>query len=199
MFKRSEPINPKRRWKFNSRIGQNRSWGNYYSQYKNVIDDIVNGIEDKTPIDTVSLPLLFLIRHSLEVGLKDNILKLEAVNDKVAKIELRGTKYHSIEVLYNKFVQHLNTIKKNFRLTPSVVKEIDDYLNKFEPLKEKFHKLDNGSFNFRYPVDTEGNYNFNWNEEENLADIIDMYYSIQPFLAFTGAVLYEEGVFGFED
>lgn len=199
MFKRSEPINPKRRWMFNSKIGQNRSWWNYYGQYKNVIDDIVNGIEDKTQIDTVSLPLLFLIRHSLEVGLKANILKLEKVNDTVSKIKLNGTKYHSIKMLYNKFVEHLNTVKKNFKLTPSVVKEIDDYLSKFEPLKDKFHKLDEGSFNFRYPVDTEGNYNFNWDEEENLADIIDMFYSIQPFLAFTDAVLYEEGVFGFEE
>ncbi len=195
MFIRKNSINPKAKWKFDSYIGFNKSWWSYYTQYKNVIDEIVNKIEQDTPIDTVSLPLLFLIRHSLEIALKANILKLEQVNCDVGKIKLSGTKYHSIEILFEKFKEHLNKVKKNFNLNQEVIKQIDDYLTKFSPMVDKFHELDQGSYNFRYPVDTKGEQNFTWDTRENISEIIDIYYSIQPFLVFTENVLDEEGVF----
>jgi hypothetical protein len=185
MFIRQNPINPKLKWRFDSYIGYNRSWWSYYTQYKNVIDELVNKIEQDTPIDTVALPLLFLIRHSLEIALKANILKFEKVNHDVEKIKLKGTKYHSIENLFNKFKEHLNKIKKGFNIERNIVVQIDDYLEKCTPMVTKFQKLDKGSFNFRYPVDTNGNYNFAWDTRINISDIIDLYYSIHPFLIFT--------------
>jgi hypothetical protein len=196
---RQEPIDPKKRYKFESYISWNTNWWHYYSQYKNVIDEIVGGIENNTPIDTVSLPLLFLIRHSIELGLKSNILKLEGVNTKIEKIKLSGTKYHSLENLFKKFVEHLKQIMKEKKISQSIKSAIDNYLTQFEPLKDILHGLDEGSFNFRYPVDTGGNLNFDRNDKVNVADIVDMYYKIQPFLVFTETVLYEEGVFGFEN
>ena len=199
MFKRQNGIDPKEKYKFNSYLGYNRDWWNYYGQYKNAIDELINGIEKNIPIDTISLPLLFMIRHSLEIGLKANILQLEKVNITVKKIELSGSKYHSIERLYNKLEEHLTSINDKFKIRKSILVEINNYLKRFEPLKNKLHKLDKGSFNFRYPVDTKGNFNFNWDKEENLAEIINLFYDIQPFIIFTNRVLYEEGVFGFEE
>jgi hypothetical protein len=194
MFKRNEPIEPKARFKFESYIGRNDNWWHYYGQYKNVIDEIVNGIEKNIPIDTVSLTLLFLIRHCLELALKSNILRLENVNKKVEPIKLSGTKYHSIEVLFNKFEQHLNIIRKEKKISQKIRDEIENYLTKLKPLEELIHKLVEGSFSFRYPVDIEGKPNFNWDEKVNVADIINMFYEVQPFLIFTENVLLEEGV-----
>ncbi|WP_298265935.1 hypothetical protein [uncultured Lutibacter sp.] len=199
MFKRQNEITSKHKYKFNSYLGYNRDWWNYYGQYKNAIDELVNGIENGIPIDTVSLPLLFMIRHSIEIGLKANILKLQKVHSTIEKIKLGGTKSHSIEILYNKFEEHLTSINENFEVRKSIQEEIKKYLDYFKPLKNKLHKLDQGSFNFRYPVDIKGNYNFNWDKEENIADIINLYYRIQPFLIFTDRILYEEGVFGFNE
>lgn len=200
MDKVQNKIGLKNRFRFESRLEWNTDWWSYYSQYKNIIDNVINGIENGTmPIDTVSLPLLFLIRHSLEVGLKANILKFEEVNQKVGKIKFSGTKYHSLENLFVKFVEHLNVIKKENIIQKGIQEEIDNYLTKFEPLQNIIHNLDAGSFNFRYPIDTDGKLNFEWNDKVNVADIIDMYYEIQPFLLYTENVLYEEGVFGFEN
>lgn len=199
MFKRQNEIEPKNKYKFNSYLGYNRDWWNYYAQYKNAIDELVNGIEKNIPIDTISLPLLFMIRHSIEIGLKANILKLQEVNPTIKAITFGGTKSHSNEMLYNKFEEHLKLITKNFKIRESIHKEITKYLKKFEPLKDKLHKLDKGSFNFRYPVDRNGNYNFDWDEKVNIAEIINLFYSIQPFIIFTNRILYEEGVFGFEE
>ena len=75
---------------------------------------------------------------------------------------------------------------------------ISQYLNETENLKNILHNLDKGSYNFRYPVDTNHNYNFEWDEEVNIADIVEAFYKLQPFILFTDAVLYEYGVFGFE-
>ena len=198
MYKRQNEIEQKNKHKFISYLGYNRDWWNYYGQYKNAIDEIVNGIENNIPIDTISLPLLFMIRHSIEIGLKANILKLEEVNTTIEKIHLGGTKSHSIEILFNKLEEHLIFLINNTEIRESIIKEINEYLKKFKPLKNKLHKLDKGSFNFRYPVDTNGNYNFEWDEKENIAEIINLYYNIQPFLIFTNRILYEEGIFGFE-
>lgn len=198
MFKRQKEIDIRNRHKFNSNLGYNRDWWNYYGQYKNAIDELINGIEKNIPIDTITLPLLFMIRHSIEIGLKANILKFQEVNPKVEKIILGGNKSHSNEILYNKFEEHLISIIDNFEIDAAIIKEINEYLKKFKPLKNKLHKLDKGSFNFRYPVDRNGNYNFEWDKKENIAEIINLYYEIQPFLIFTNRVLYEEGVFGFE-
>jgi len=191
---RQKPIEKKDRYKFESYIGWNQSWWNYYEQYKEAVDKIVELVESGTPIDTISLPLLFLTRHSLELGLKANILKLEGVNDKVGKITLSGSRYHSLELLYNKFEEHLNVILKEKKVSQTTRDEIADYLNEFEPLKDILHNLDEGSFNFRYPVDTSGVPNFDWNDKVQVADIIDMYYKIQPFLLYTENVLAQEGV-----
>jgi len=195
MFIKQNPINPELKWKFDSYLGYNRSWWSYYSQYKNVIDAIVNGIEQSTPIDTVSLPLLFLIRHSLELALKANVLKLEQINHDVEKIELKGKKYHSLELLFNRFKEHLEKVRATFPISPEIKGQIDNDLMKFSPLVDKLHKLDQGSFNFRYPVDTNGNYNFSWDTRENISEIVDMYYSIQSFLVFIENALTEEGIF----
>ena len=191
---RQEPIDKKNKYRFESYIGWNQNWWKYYQQYKQAVDRIVSLVESGTPIDTISLPLLFLVRHSLELGLKANILKLEEVNSKVGKINLKGTKYHSLELLNNKFEEHLNVILKEKKVSKTTRNEILDYLKKFEPLKNTLHNLDGSSANFRYPVDTSGTVNFNYTETVQLADIIEMYYKIQPFILYTENVLMEEGV-----
>lgn len=194
MFIRNKPIDPKMKYKFDSYIGHNKSWWNYYTQYSNVIDVLVNQIEKDTPIDTVSLPLLFLMRHCLEIALKANILKLEEVNSTIEKIKL-NSKSHSLEFLLKKFVEHLGIVKNNFQLNKITIEGIDDYLKKVETLTSQLHKLDKGSFNFRYPVNTEGKYNFTWDIRVNISEIIDMYYLTQDFLVFIENVLDDNGIF----
>ncbi len=195
MYMTTEIINNKDIWKFDSHFCFNRSWWNYYSDYKNVVDIIINRIKnDDNLIDTVSLPLLFLIRHSLELGLKLNILTFEKTNTEIKAISLKGMKYHSLENLYNIFIEHLNFIKNKYKLRSEILNQLDGYLKKIIPLKDKLHKLDQGSYNFRYPVDTEGNHNFSLEASENIAEIIDLFYEIQPLLLNTVDVFIDEGI-----
>nr|WP_299201329.1 hypothetical protein [uncultured Brumimicrobium sp.] len=190
---RQKPIEKKKRYKFESYIGWNQNCWRYYVQYKEAVDKLVGLVESGTPIDTVSLPLLFLTRHSLELGLKANILRFEGVNADVEKIKLSGSKAHSVEYLFEQFKKHLKVFLKK-KVSQETRNKIAEYQKEFESLKKILHDLDKGSFNFRYPFNTSKVSNFEWNDKIQVADIIDMYYKIQPFLLFTENVLIKEGV-----
>ena len=195
MHKSNRTINNKNRRALDSYLGYHRSWWNYYHNYKNIVDDIVISITERDiPIDTVSLPLMFLIRHSLELGLKANILSFQKLNMEVMEIDLRGAKSHGLEYLSTILIDHLNCIKNKYKINLETLAQMDNYLAKFIPLIEKLHKLDKASFSFRYPVDTKGNSNITWDVRENISDIINLFEEIQPFLLYTEAVLIDEGV-----
>jgi hypothetical protein len=191
-------IDTKKRFKFTAYIGLDRNWWHYYNHYKSAIDHLVIGIEGSLPVNTVSSSLLFLVRHCLELGFKANILKLETISDARPKLTFKGGNSHSLEHLYSVFKDHLVKIQNTHNIEPSIRQKMDEYLNETEKLKNILHQLDKGSYNFRYPVDTDGNYNFEWDEQVNIADIVDAFYKLQPFMIFTDQVLYEHGVFGFE-
>jgi len=55
-------------------IGQANSDMNLVGQYENAIDILINHIVKKGDrIDLIASPLLYLIRHSIELALKENI------------------------------------------------------------------------------------------------------------------------------
>ncbi len=192
---REEPISIKNKHRFTSYIGLNQSWWDYYTQYKITVDKIVSLIESGTPVDTVSLPLLFLTRHSIELGLKANIFVFQKINSIIPKIKLNGAKSHSIEFLHSKFEEHINAILKEKKVTQKTRDEILSYLEKVEQLKDVIHRLDEVSFNFRYPVDTKEVPNFERKEVVQIDEIIEVYYKIHSFILFTENVLTVEGVF----
>ena len=192
---RNSHIATEYRQNFYARIGRNETWFGYYLNYRYLVDNIVSQIEKGiTPIDIVSTPLMFLIRHSLELGLKANILELEMINNSVEKIKLGGKNSHSIQMLFDKFKTHMTIIITSFEIPTSIKKEIEKYLEKFKLLTAKFTQIDNGSFNFRYPIDTKGNYNFEWEYEEDIAKILDIYYDIIDLLNYTVDVLTDVGI-----
>jgi hypothetical protein len=197
MFAKSS-IDPKKKHKFTAHIGYDQNWWSYYNHYKSAIDFLVEGIEGNLPVNTVSFPLLFSIRHCLELGFKANILKLETISEAHPNLSLKGGKSHSLEHLYSIFEAHLTEIQKKANIEHSLKETITNYLIETDKLKSVLHTLDKGSYNFRYPVDTDGIYNFEWNTELNVDEIVEAFYKIQPFIVFTDAVLYEHGVFGLE-
>lgn len=188
-------IDPKARIKFTAYIGQDQTWWSYYVHYKSAIDVLVKSIEDGTPVNTVSLPLLFLVRHCLEIGFKANILKLETVSDAQLKMVDKYANTHSLSTLYGIFQTHLKAIQKSIITDIKTNQTIDVYLVEIERLKDIFHNLDYGSYHFRYPVNNQGKQNFDWNEQINIADIIELFYRLQPFILFTDSVLAEYGAF----
>ena len=64
--------------KLKANIGHSYSDMNLVGQYENAIDILINQIiEEKHRVDTIAHPLLYLMRHSIELGLKENIKYLK--------------------------------------------------------------------------------------------------------------------------
>ncbi len=205
---RDKPIEKKNQGKFDLDI-KNASWGNYYFQYKCIIDHIVKGVEGKElQIGVVYLPLMFSIRHCLELGLKDNILELEKVNPTLVWGKIMNT--HSLVELHNKFSKHLEEILKNHKISPEIREGIESYQKDLKQIIDALHVLDKGSYNFRYPVNKEGEANFKrlplkkilkkhrgliYSDHINISNIINCFYKIDKFLDHTIDVLWDQGVF----
>ena len=101
-------INEKREGLFKAYIGWNQSWWSYYNSYKFLVDHFVKEIElGNISIDAVSVPLLFSLRHSIELGLKANILSLQNINPEINRLDFRKKGSHSIAFMYNLYCKHL--------------------------------------------------------------------------------------------
>jgi hypothetical protein len=78
-------------------------------------------------------------------------------------------------------------------LSATVKSETTDYLMTLSELVDILHKLDVGSYEFRYPVDTSKMPNFEWSDRVLVGDIVNRYYKIQTFLLYLENVLVDEG------
>lgn len=172
---------------------ETKTLGHIKTQYDFLISSILNSIKnDEMKIEQVYLPLLFLIRHSLEVGFKDNISE---VFDSLTNSQKR--KYcskHSLEALLNIAIQFVEEAQKNFTsLEHTIQKEIAYYRPITELLMKNMHELDNRSLSFRFPVDENGdsmNIPFSRNV---LSDAVTAYQTADSFISLSISVLKYEG------
>jgi hypothetical protein len=190
-----DSVDNNEKWKFEVYPGHGQDWWIYYSHYKVAVDELVKLIEENLAVNTVAFPTLFLIRHSLELGLKANILRFEQVSSAKSKLNFKNPKSHSLEFLYDIFNSHLIEITGKLHLDQKVIDKLDYYQKNIQPLKILLNELDKGSYSFRYPVDTNRKVNFEWNKRIQLDEILKLFYAIQPFILWTEAVLDEYGVF----
>lgn len=180
------------RMKFDSYIGMNTTWWIYYNQYRNATIILINAVNEVVPIDRISIPIFFQIRHSLELGLKANIIELEKINKGIQKIEFDG-KTHNISGLNIKLKEHFSALELD-KFSIELKLEFDNFQSNLDQLVDKFDFLDKQSYTFRYPVDKKGNPSFKWETRQNLIDFIDMYRKVDTFLFFTLSVLDDNGI-----
>ena len=187
-----------KKYKFDSHIGWNQSWWHYYIDYREATNILIEEINKNTPVNTVALPLLFMIRHSIELGLKANILELEKFSKAKPKLKLDG-KSHNLTKLYDYFTSHLQEVCREYKIKKEILDQIDVYKSHMTNIVDRLEKIDKGSFNFRYPVDREGNSNFDYNDRINIADYIELLKVIDPFITITTDILAEHGMRRMED
>ena len=184
------------KWLFQSHVGFDQTWGSYFAQYNAAVDNLVEAVQTgAVKIDQVSLPMIFLIRHVLELGLKNNVAQLEKINGKEGK--LRPT--HNLEALITAFNLELSKILDNNSISETTLSEITKYRSKLAELGDTIHNLDRGSDAFRYPVDKNNAIDFDWNKTIAVDDILHLFFELRSFFAFTIAVLADEGVKGVEN
>jgi hypothetical protein len=187
-----------RRFKFESYIGRNQNWWNYYQHYREATAVMIEEINSNVPVDTVALPVLFMIRHSIELGLKANILEFEKFSSAKPKLKLNG-KSHNLVLLYDYFESHLQEVCDKYNVDKTILARIDEFKEHMLKFVDKLDSIDKGSFNFRYPVNLEGNPNFEFADRINLADYTELLQVIDPFIMITSGILAEHGMMRMED
>lgn len=171
-------------------MGECNGLGHIKTQYDQVIEFLVNGIlNENFDIDKTYLPLFFLIRHSLEIGLKSN---LDQANIELSKYN----NIHSLEKLYNLFgdkIGYLSKLDLN-KMSKTTKEQYDDFKNKYNDLEKIIKQLDSHSFSFRFPIDEKGKNFYLTFQKSDLLDVVELFYFTDPFIIFTIAVLKDEGI-----
>jgi hypothetical protein len=179
-------------WSLTFHMGECHRLGQIRTQYDETIELLIEGILlQGFDVNRLLLPLLFLIRHSLELALKSNILELQRVSDLIKTEDIENE--HSLVRLYNIYSNFLDKIDIK-GLDESTQSQLEDYKEKYTILNDTLHQLDSNSRYFRYPVDKTGLAHTIKLSKFTLIDILKLYYFTDPFITFTNYVLQEYGL-----
>ena len=167
--------------------------GHLKTQYDDLISTLLHAIKSgDLNIADIYLPLLFLIRHSLELGYKDNIAEVQTklTNSQIKK----ATQSHSLVSLNNIIEQFVVEARSTMTTKDDSIKnEIDRYLPIVKNLSNSLHVIDNASRSFRFPVDRDGNTIKIPLSEDILAKSVDAFQNADSFISLSLSVLAYEG------
>jgi len=183
--------NRRLQWDLTLHLGECHTLGQIRTQYDNTIELLIDGvILNNIDINKIYLPLLYLVRHSLELALKDNIIELQrgkVLSEKDINSE------HSLVRLYNIYSKFLEALDKS-QLPEETANQLTLYQEQYKQLNDTIHNLDTNSRYFRFPVDGDGKaYQINL-KKLKLIEILKLYYLTDPFITFTNYVLEDHGV-----
>jgi hypothetical protein len=137
-----------------------------YSQaYIEAADRLVQTL-DKRSSDTLTLPIVFLYRHYVELTLKDLIIQgNKKYNKPLTKIQQGILVRHRIDLLW----QELKPL-----LQQAHSAEKSEEIEAVEACLLEFSNVDESSFSFRYPVDKKNNPTLKNNPHLRALEYIDV-------------------------
>jgi len=136
-------------------IGSSYSDMNIVGQYENAINILINQIvEEKLRIDIIAYPLLYLMRHTIELALKENIKYLS----KYSKLSAGKLNTHTLTELVLKFETHYNKISIENNFDAELNEDFTKYLT---DLKHIISNLGIDASSFRYVYSTDKTKIFN--------------------------------------
>lgn len=151
----SENLSERDKDKLTAFIGDSYSDMNIVEQYENAINILINQIvEEKSRIDVIAYPLLYLMRHTIELALKENIKYLK----KYSKLNIGKLNTHRLTELVLQFENHYNKISIENNFESELNKEFTKYLT---DLKHIISNLGIDASSFRYVYSTDGTKIFN--------------------------------------
>lgn len=181
-----------KRAKFEAYIGHYQSFMSYFGSYKRAVDILIKHVEEKeASVDTVAYPIMFLVRQSIELGLKANIRYFSKYSE--VDNHTKGNK-HFLKPLQDSFKVHIEkTIKNlkdkhNIEVDKDEIKQFKEYFDKLDKLTDIFELLDKGSDAFRYPVNTKDQQSFEHSQTINVLDVIELMNEVEVLLSYTAAV-----------
>jgi len=188
-------------WEFTFHLGEVRTSGHFRSQYDDLLSFIIEAIIKRDlRIENIYLPFLFLVRHSIELGLKDSILSIihiENDRDNIIKIKKKLNSEHSLVRLFNIYKSLLSKVDLS-KLDSELLKEHNELLEKLKEMNDIVHIMDSNSRYFRYPLDQNAGQNMPL-KQDSIIDIVSLLLTVDAFITLNPDILKYEGVIDFTD
>ena len=136
---------------FTAHLGSCPKFSIYVSFYTCSIEKLFKSVsEGNETADIAAIPLLFLMRHTLELGYKFSLVYLCALNSTVFDPEKNNGERHSLELLHRRLgSEYSQAIKKG--LVPESDRGFDDLYELTEKAMRLFDGLDKKSTKLRFP------------------------------------------------
>lgn len=178
-------------WDLNFQVGYEFQYWHLRFQYDLIIEILLEGLlKDSIDLQQAYIPLLFLIRHALELSLKAFVSDLEQYNGTENDKSLCGE--YRLSALFREFKNFATTL--NFeKMDTNMQVELKTLLYQFDLNSTNIDTLDLYNENFRFPGSHD---NFNKVEFGNipLAELIQLYYHSNKILTFSIDTLIDEGI-----
>lgn len=163
----------------------------YAVQYQEAFVFLFNNRNNaKAESKNIDLPLLYLLRHYLELSFKYNIEYFKDYSGK--KDYLKQLNYHYLDCLFLAFRLHFNESLKRVSCNKELKNEIKTYFIELKKLVDTLSKLDNSGESFRYSDNKKGVININSDVKINLIEEIGKPYENSKNLLDYSINVYED-------
>lgn len=195
----SKPFHKRLVWEFTFHFNEVRAPGIFRSSYDDMTSFLLKAVVDnKVGANDVYLPLLYFIRHSIELALKESLMGMLHVQSEESqrKILRMMTHEHKLSRLFTAFINSL----QEAHLTQLPIELQEQYANyklQTDELKESVHLLDANSRYFKYPFE-EGREHLNISAT-TLMEIIPLFLKVDVFLTFTVDIFKEHNLVPYTD
>ena len=172
MSEKVDITNKHERYQFTAYVGHVFSEMGLLGEYQNAINTIIKDLKaTKTRVDVVANPLLYMIRHSLELGYKSNFKYFEQYSKK--ETSKKTFESHNLQKLHEEFKAHFDLIKTELNFDKDLVTEFDKYYNQTTTLINQLGSTEASSF--RYTKNIKGQRIFQSTETKDMGAIKELY------------------------
>lgn len=179
-------------WELTFHTGECHSLDIVATQYDFAIQDLLTAVlKEEISINDIYLPLLFLLRHSLEIKLKAAIIELGRVVKEKCIRKFYST--HPIKELYKILFCHID-VAVGAMPDGELKIESEKLRRVVQEYQERIQSLDANSYVFRFPCDREGSITNFMPNTDVVSDILKLHWESDSFLCFAVPVLFMEGV-----
>lgn len=181
-----DTTNKHERYQFTAYVGHVFSEMGLLGEYENAINIIIKHLKDtKTRIDIVAHPVLYMMRHSLELGYKSNFEYFEPYSNRQSS--RKKFECHDLQKLHGEFKEHFDLINTELNFDNDLVVEFDKYYNQTTTLINQLGSTEASSF--RYTKNTKGQRIFKSTETKDIGVIKELYDQAITMLAHTSNLI----------
>jgi hypothetical protein len=172
-------------------VGIYQNFGAYMAFYETAVERLFDVLQSGAETsDTLAMPILALMRHSMELGYKYSLWELHQMMDE--KFDSQKYGHHELPSLHKSLYDYFKRTVEHYRLPDHVMDGFEKYRLKTETAMQKFSALDKLSFSFRYPIDKKsGGVNFGLHTTIDLSQMRQLYDEAMILLRHTADVVGE--------